>query len=114
MDRHANRAAHRVSPHFAMKSACRMLSLLFVWALPCGVSFADTRAHHALPMHAIVNGHDLQPRDDQLKALGFSDVTPQQADEVDQLYRQLMRSNLVENQITSRDAPTKEWRNSLR
>jgi hypothetical protein len=65
-------------------------------------------------MHAIVNGHDLQPRDDQLKALGFSDVTPQQADEVDQLYRQLMRSNLVENQIASRDAPTKEWRNSLR
>ena len=44
MDRHANGAAHRVPPHFAMKSACRMLSLLFVWALPCGVSFLLTCA----------------------------------------------------------------------
>jgi hypothetical protein len=114
MDRHPNRATHRVSRHFVMKFVCPVLSLLFVWALLCDVSFANTRAHHALPMHAIVNGHNLQPRDDQLKALGFSDVTPQQADEVDQLYRQLMRSNLVENQIASRDAPTKEWRNSLR
>ena len=46
---------------------------------------------HRLPMHAIVNGHNIQPRSDNLKALGYSDLTLQEATEVDRLYRQLMR-----------------------
>jgi hypothetical protein len=46
---------------------------------------------HRLPMHAIVNGHNIQPRSDNLKALGYSDLTLQEAAEVDHLYRQLMR-----------------------
>jgi hypothetical protein len=114
MHRHPNRATHRVSPHSVMKSARRVLSLAFVGALLCDFSYAGTRAHHVLPMRAIVNGHNLQPREDQLKALGLSDVTPKQADEVDQLYRQLMQSSRVENEIASSDAPTKESRNYLR
>jgi hypothetical protein len=46
---------------------------------------------HRLPMHAIVNGHNIQPRSDNLKTLGYSDLTLQDAAEVDHLYRQLMR-----------------------
>jgi hypothetical protein len=46
---------------------------------------------HSLPMHAIVNGNNIQPRSDNLKALGYSDLTLQEATEVDRLYRQLMR-----------------------
>ena len=46
---------------------------------------------HRLPMHAIVNGHNIQPRSDNLKAPGYSDLTLQEAAVVDRLYRQLMR-----------------------
>jgi hypothetical protein len=46
---------------------------------------------HALPMRAIVNGHNIQPRGDNLNALGYSDLTSQESEEVDRLYRQLVR-----------------------
>jgi len=35
-----------------------------------------------LPMRAIVNGHPVQPRRDCLDALGYSDLSPQEAEEV--------------------------------
>jgi hypothetical protein len=52
---------------------------------------SDTPIRLGLPMHAIVRGRNIQPRDDQLKALGYSDLTPQQADAVDRLYRELLK-----------------------
>jgi hypothetical protein len=54
-----------------------------------------------LPMRAIVNGHNVQPRGDNLKALGYSDLTSQEAEEVDRLYRQLMLNHLVAGRIPS-------------
>jgi hypothetical protein len=37
----------------------------------------------------IQQGHDLQPRADQLKAMGREDITAQESREIDRLYRQL-------------------------
>jgi hypothetical protein len=42
-----------------------------------------------LPYHAIANGHNQQPRVDQLKSLRISDLTPEESKEVDRLYQQL-------------------------
>ena len=39
-------------------------------ALFGGITWADT-SHHQLPTRAIVHGHDVQPRGDQLKALAI-------------------------------------------
>ncbi len=50
--------------------------------------------HHELPMRAIVSGHNVQPRDDRLKALGYSDLTAEQAEYVDREYRQLMQQHV--------------------
>jgi hypothetical protein len=58
-----------------------------------GLSSTPTR--HELPMRAIVNGRNVQPRGDRLKALGYSDLTSREAEEVDRLYRELMPNNLV-------------------
>ena len=58
-----------------------------------GLSSTPTR--HELPMRAIVNGRNVQPRGDRLKALGYSDLTSKEAEEVDRLYRELMPNNLV-------------------
>jgi hypothetical protein len=44
----------------------------------------------ALPFQSIVGGSRLQPRDSDLKALGYSDVTPAQAAEIDLWYQELM------------------------
>ena len=43
-------------------------------------------------MHSIVDGHRLQPHQSELKADGISDVTAEQAAEVDRLYAKLMGS----------------------
>lgn len=45
-----------------------------------------------LPLRAVINGHHVQPRDDQLRAIGHPDVTPAEAAEIDRLYSDLMRS----------------------
>ena len=41
----------------------------------------------------IAQGHNLQPRADQLKAMRKEDLTPQESLEVDRLYRQLEESS---------------------
>ena len=77
-----------------------MIKLITIAAATLAIStnavMAETNVNldstgHRLPMHAIVNGRNIQPRSDNLKALGYSDLTLQEATEVDRLYRQLMR-----------------------
>jgi len=46
-----------------------------------------------LMLHAIINGHTVQPRESQLQALGHPDLTPRQQQEVDELYRQILRAS---------------------
>jgi hypothetical protein len=71
----------------------RGASILILYpALFGGITRADT-SHHQLPTRAIVHGHNVQPRGDQLKALGYPDLTPQEAEEVDRLYHVLMNSS---------------------
>ena len=60
-----------------------------------------TTMHHELPMRAIVNGHHVQPRRDLLDALGYSDLSPQAAEELDRLNRQLLQKGVVANRIPS-------------
>jgi hypothetical protein len=67
--------------------------------IPAGSS--GTTKRHDLPMRAIVNGHHVQPRRDLLDALGYSDLSPQAAEEVDRLNRQLLQKNLVANRMHS-------------
>jgi hypothetical protein len=62
---------------------------------------SSTPTHYELPMRAIVHGHNVQPRGDRLNALGYSDLTSQQAQEVDRLYRQLMQSSVGANRKPS-------------
>jgi hypothetical protein len=62
---------------------------------------SDTTMRHDLPMRAIVNGHHVQPRRDLLDALGYSDLSPQAADEVDHLNRQLLQKNVIANRMHS-------------
>jgi hypothetical protein len=54
-----------------------------------------TTMHHELPMRAIINGHHVQPRRDLLDALGYSDLSPLAAEEVDRLNRQLLQQNIL-------------------
>jgi hypothetical protein len=60
-----------------------------------------TAMHHELPMRAIVNGHNVQPRRDLLDALGYSDLSPQASEEVDRLNRQLLQKDVVANRMHS-------------
>jgi hypothetical protein len=62
---------------------------------------SDTTMRHELPMRAIVNGHHIQPRRDLLDALGYSDLSPQAAEEIDRLDRQLLQKNVVANRMHS-------------
>lgn len=74
----------------------RIASSLVLYAgFSGGVACADTPATHDLPMHAIVGSRNLQPRDDQLRAFGYSDLAAQEAAEVDSLYRKLMQEETV-------------------
>jgi hypothetical protein len=66
---------------------------------PAGSS--GTTMRHDLPMRAIVNGHHVQPRRDLLGALGYSDLSPQAADRVNRLNRQLLQTNVVANRMHS-------------
>ncbi|MBV8590199.1 MAG: hypothetical protein JO212_09090 [Acetobacteraceae bacterium] len=77
----------------------RCVLILSLYSTLCGgAALAGTSARHELPMRAIVDGHNIQPRNDSLKALGYSDLTAQQAEEVDRLYWQLMRNSVRESQ----------------
>lgn len=62
---------------------------------------SGTTRRHELPMRAVVNGHHVQPRRDLLDALGYSDLSPQAAEEVDRLDRQLLQKNVVANRMHS-------------
>ena len=57
------------------------------------VAGAVQSSNHKLRFQAIVNGRNLQPRDDQLKPLHLSDVTPQEAQMIDRLYQELLAGN---------------------
>jgi hypothetical protein len=63
-------------------------------ALSGDIAHAGVLTCHDLPMQPIVNGHHVQPRADRLQALGYSDLTPQQTDEVEHLYQQLLQKSI--------------------
>ena len=46
---------------------------------------------HRLPFQPIINGHDVQPRRDQLDQLHMSDLTPPELQTVERLYWELER-----------------------
>jgi hypothetical protein len=74
----------------------RATSMLILYlGLFGGIASADTLGRHELPLHAVAHGHNIQPRADQLQALGYSDLTAQEAGEVDRLYRELMKKGVV-------------------
>jgi hypothetical protein len=50
-----------------------------------------------MPLHAIIDGHTVQPRESQLQALGRPDLTPRQQQEVDELYQQILRASRSES-----------------
>ena len=80
----------------------RCVLILGLHSTLCGeAALAGPSACHELPMRAIVNGHNIQPRSDRLNALGYSDLTPQQAEEVDHLFWQIMRNSNRANQTPS-------------
>jgi len=76
-----------------------MVILILFLTLKTGVAVAATSTICELSMRAIVNGHNVQPRADCLKALGRSDLPPQAADEVDRLYQDLMRDSISTEQV---------------
>jgi hypothetical protein len=58
----------------------------------------DDRDHEGdcrqLPRQAIVHGQNLRPRENDLKSLDVTDVSPLQAAEIDRLYRELLHCSL--------------------
>lgn len=71
---------------FHMNAIPRPALIAALLSITATVPHAQARE---LPLHSIVNGYRLQPHESQLKALGYSDVTPSQAAEIDRLYRKL-------------------------
>jgi hypothetical protein len=76
-----------------------MLRIAIACASGAALLFMGTLgfAEEARPLHQgdwpIQNGHDQQPTQDQLNALGQQDVTANQAQEVDRLYDQLLANS---------------------
>jgi hypothetical protein len=70
-----------------------IMSLL---ALSGDIARAGVLTCHEFPMEPIVNGHHVQPRADHLRAFGYSysDLTPQQTDELERLYQQLLQKSI--------------------
>jgi hypothetical protein len=50
-------------------------------------------SNHKLRFQAIVNGNNLQPRDDQLKSLLVKDISQQDWEKIDRLYDRLLVHN---------------------
>ena len=48
---------------------------------------------YKLRFQAIVNSHNLQPRDDQLKSLHVNDISRQDWEKIDRLYERLLAHN---------------------
>jgi Spy/CpxP family protein refolding chaperone len=66
------------------------------WALVAALSIlAEPGVAKDAPLHQgpIYNGFDHQPSRDELRALHQHDVTPDQAQEIDRLYDQLLSSS---------------------
>ena len=94
VDRHRWSSPCRVASR-AVPQLGRGASILILYsALYGGIALADTTTRHDLPMRAIVHGHNIQPRDDQLKTLGYPDLTAQEADEVDRLYQEIVKNSV--------------------
>ena len=76
-----------------------LLSGLSIVAVACSAFFGSALAADpvcdAPPLRAIVGGHNVQPRADRLSNLGRSDLTASQAQEVDQLFEDLMGRSAV-------------------
>jgi hypothetical protein len=51
-----------------------------------GTTAPAKSSNHKLRFHAIMNGHNLQPRDDQLKPLLVNDISQQGWEKIDRLY----------------------------
>ena len=92
----------------AIAAATLVISAYAAMAETCGYVYHDALAlpkinagsigsmtmHHQLPTRAVVNSHHVQPRRDLLDALGYSDLSPQAAEEVDRLNRQLLQKSV--------------------
>lgn len=92
VNRHAKRSPSRVLLRIVSQLICHAFIISFYLVLSGGIAFAGPLTRHKLPMQPIVNGHHVQPRGDRLQALGYPDLTPQQAEEVDRLYQQLLQN----------------------
>jgi len=67
----------------------RILLAVIVGGVSIAVSVQPSWTRE-LPRQSIVHGRRFQPRDDDLRALGYPDVTALQAVEIDRLYRELL------------------------
>src|SRR5690242_11782032 len=67
------------------------------------ITNAIVSSDHKVQFRAIVNGHNLQPRDDQLKSLHINDVSPQDSQTIDLIYQRLLAHNsrFMSGQLTS-------------
>ncbi|MBV8523841.1 MAG: hypothetical protein JOY71_17255 [Acetobacteraceae bacterium] len=93
-DSHSKRRRSGGSSRIIAEAGGCCLLILAVYSASAGeVALAGGSVRQELPMRAIVNGHNMQPRNDRIEALGYSDVTSQQAEEINHLYAQLMRSS---------------------
>ena len=99
VDRHRWRCPFRVASRVALGRGAGILILYS--ALSGGIALADTTTRHELPMRAIVHGHNIQPRGDQLKALGYPDLASQEANEVDRLYQEIMKNSIAGTRTSS-------------
>ena len=92
-DAECARGPHRVLLRIAGRLVRSALTINL--ALSGEAALAGELTCHQLPMRPIVNGHHVQPRADRLQALGYSDLTSQQAEEVERLYQQLLQTSAL-------------------
>lgn len=80
-----------------------VLSMAWLYAVSPGRAEEAKSLPHPGPW-PIQHGHNLQPREDQLRAMQRRDLTPQESREVDRLYEQLEQSshNILEQHHVSR------------
>ena len=93
VNRHAKRNPYSVLLRIVSQLICHAFIISLYLVLSGGIALAGPLARHKFPMQPIVNGHHVQPRGDRLQALGYPDLTPQQAEQVDRLYQQLLQNS---------------------
>ena len=71
----------------------KLVTSFFVFGTTLGGALANE-----LPMRAVVNGHDVQPTERQLLAIGHPDLTAPEAEEVNNLYKQLTQNSHANRQ----------------